>query len=74
MHGNPRQPGSISEELAHLELQLQVLEIIDEILNGTADSEAEARSSLRWYVDRNPGQPQRALLMHMLSVQRTDHS
>lgn len=73
MHGNSRQPGSISEELAHLELQLQVLEIIDEILNGTADSEAEARNSLRWHVNHNPGQPQRALLMHMLSVQRTDH-
>jgi hypothetical protein len=74
MNGNSQQPGSIREELAHLELQLQVLEIIDEILNGTEDCEADARNSLRWHVNHNPGQPQRALLMHMLSVQRTDHS
>jgi hypothetical protein len=73
MHPSSKQPGGIREELAHLELQLQVLEIIDEILNGTADCEADARSSLRWHVNHNPGQPQRALLMHMLSVQRTDH-
>ena len=36
--------------------------------------EADARSSLRWYVSANPGQPQRALLMHMMSIQRSDHT
>ncbi|MEV7572112.1 hypothetical protein AB0P28_03330 [Pseudarthrobacter sp. NPDC089323] len=74
MHGNRKLPRSICEEVAHLELQLQVLEIIDEILSGTAACEADARSSLRWYVSANPGQPQRALLMHMMSIQRSDHT
>jgi hypothetical protein len=59
--------------MARLELQLQVLEIIEEILNGTTDCEAGARHSLRWFVSRYPGQPERALLLHMLNIRRTDH-
>lgn len=73
MQGNRKSPRSICEEVDLLELQLQALEIIEEILSGTASLEADARSSLRWHVSRNPGQPQRALLMHMLTVQRSDH-
>jgi hypothetical protein len=73
MDGDRTFSRSIREELCRLDLQLQVLEIIDEILSGTAPDEADARSSLRMHVSRNPGQPQRALLMHMLSVERSDH-
>ncbi|MGY4542623.1 hypothetical protein ACVWY0_002547 [Arthrobacter sp. UYNi723] len=64
---------SIREEAAHLDLQLQALEIIEEILRGTAPEEAEARSSLRWHVAHHPGQPQRALLMHLMTLDRSDH-
>lgn len=56
-----------------LELQLQALEIIEEILSGTAPEEAEARRSLKWHVAHHPGQPQRALLMHMMTLRRSDH-
>lgn len=73
MDGDRTFSRSIREELCRLDLQLQVLEIIDEILSGTAPGETDARNSLRMHVDRNPGQPQRALLMHMLSVERSDH-
>jgi hypothetical protein len=55
-----------------LELQLQALEIIDEILSGTAPEESEARRSLKWHVAHHPGHPQRALLMHMLTLPRSD--
>ncbi|GAB5077372.1 hypothetical protein [Arthrobacter sp. AD-310] len=73
MGGRRKLPAGIREDMVHLELQLQVLEIIEEILSGTAECEADARSSLRSHVNRYPGQPQRALLMHMLSIRRTGH-
>lgn len=72
MSGNPKAPLSINEEVALLDLQLQALEIIEEILSGTDPREAGARASLGLFVDRNPGQPQRALLLHMLSIRRTN--
>ena len=71
MHGNSRAPVSITEEVALLELQLQALEIIDDILSNAEDCDADARESLMWHVAHNPGQPQRALLMHMLSIRHT---
>jgi hypothetical protein len=74
MSRNPNAPVSISEEVALLELQLQALEIIEDILRGTDPDEAEARSSLQRQVDRNPGQPQRALLVHMLTIRRSNLS
>lgn len=73
MRGRRKLPAGIREDMVHLKLQLQVLEIIEEILSGTADCEAEARNSLRWHVNQYPGQPQRALLMHMLTLRRSDH-
>jgi hypothetical protein len=51
-------------------LQQQAQEIIDEILSGTASSEAEARRQLEFHVLNNPGNPRRALLMHLVSVER----
>ncbi len=51
-----------------LPLQSQALEIIDEILAGSAPEEAEARASLRRQVARNPGRPERALLAHMMGI------
>jgi hypothetical protein len=74
MHRDRQSTRNISADVAHLGLQLQAMEIIDEILSGTEPCEAEARSSLTWHVEHNPGQPQRALLMHMLALRRTDHS
>jgi hypothetical protein len=66
-------PEEVPESRLKLELQLQALEIIEEILSGTAPEEAEARHSLKWHVDHHPGQPQRALLMHLMTLQRSDY-
>ncbi|MFB0840104.1 hypothetical protein ACETK3_19135 [Arthrobacter sp. E44] len=55
------------------QLQLQALEIIDEILSGTDPAEESVRRSLGGHVARWPGQPERALLMHMMTVRRPDH-
>lgn len=74
MSGKPKTPLSVTEEVALLDLQLQALEIIEEIMSGTDPAEAGARASLSLFVDRNPGQPQRALLLHMLSTRRTNLS
>ncbi|MGK3649105.1 hypothetical protein [Pseudarthrobacter enclensis] len=74
MSRKPKIPVSISEEVALLDLQLQSLEIIEDILSGTDPDEADARLSLRQQVDRNPGQPQRALLVHMLTIRRSNLS
>jgi hypothetical protein len=63
----------ITQLQLQLELQLQALEIIDEILSGTAPTESEARRSLTWHVAHHPGHPQRALLMHLLTLPRSDH-
>lgn len=74
MSRKPKAPVSISEEVALLELQLQALEIIEDILRSNDPAEAEARESLRQQVARNPGQPQRALLVHMLTIRRSNLS
>ena len=49
-------------------LRLQVSAIIDAILSDTKPEEAEVREKLRWHVANNPGQPEKALLSHLLSV------
>lgn len=64
---------SLVEVKGLLPLQLQALEIIDEILAGTDPSEETARTSLKWHVRQHPGQPERALLMHMMALPRSDH-
>lgn len=47
-------------------LRRQVTTIIDEILAETGRAEAEVRERLRRHVAENPGQPEKALLKHLL--------
>jgi len=49
-------------------LRRQSTSIIDEVLAGTEPEEAEAREKLRWHVANNPGQPEKALLEHLMTV------
>ncbi|MET4135290.1 hypothetical protein [Pseudarthrobacter sp. PvP090] len=49
-------------------LRRQVSSIIDAILSDTKPEEAQVREKLRWHVANNPGQPEKALLSHLLSV------
>ncbi|MCB5283884.1 hypothetical protein QK292_11715 [Arthrobacter sp. AL08] len=49
-------------------LRLQVSGIIDSILADTKPEEAAVREKLRWHVANHPGQPEKALLSHLLSV------
>ena len=35
---------------------------------STKPEEAEVREKLRWHVANNPGQPEKALLEHLLTV------
>ena len=49
-------------------LRRQVSAIIDAILSDTKPDEAQVRERLRWHVANNPGQPEKALLGHLLSV------
>ncbi|MEO5780581.1 MAG: hypothetical protein ABIO34_10590 [Arthrobacter oryzae] len=49
-------------------LRRQVTSIIDEILAGNGAAEEPVRESLRLHVARNPGEPERALLKHLLSA------
>ncbi len=49
-------------------LRRQVSAIIDAILSETNPEEAPVREQLRWHVADNPGQPEKALLNHLLSV------
>lgn len=49
-------------------LRRQVTSIIDAILSDTKPEEAQVREKLRWHVANNPGQPEKALLGHLLSV------
>jgi len=52
-------------------LRRQVSAIIDAILSETKPEEAPVREQLRWHVANNPGQPEKALLNHLLSVSTT---
>jgi len=49
-------------------LRRQVSAIIDAILSDTKPEEAQVREKLRWHLANNPGQPEKALLHHLLSV------
>ena len=49
-------------------LRRQAASIIDEVLAGTNPEEAEVREKLQWHVANNPGQPEKALLEHLLTV------
>ena len=49
-------------------LRRQVTSIIDAILSDTKPEEAQVREKLRWHVANNLGQPEKALLSHLLSV------
>jgi len=52
-------------------LRRQVTAIIDAILSETKPEEAAVREQLRRHVVENPGQPEKALLNHLLSVSTT---
>ena len=64
------QGGPPSPEVDHdLEpLRVQVSAIVDAILSETKADEAHVREKLRRHVAKNPGQPEKALLEHLLSV------
>jgi hypothetical protein len=49
-------------------LRRQASSIIDAILADTGPEEAEVREKLRQHVAKNPGQPERALLRHLLCL------
>lgn len=49
-------------------LRRQVASIIDAILADTKPEEAQVREKLRWHVANNPGQPEKALLKHLLNM------
>ena len=49
-------------------LRQQVSAILDAILSDTKPEEAQVREDLRRHVANNPGQPEKALLSHLLAV------
>lgn len=61
-----RRSPEVDEELEPL--RLQVSAIIDAILSDTRPEEAQVREQLRWHLANCPGQPEKALLNHLLSV------
>lgn len=63
---NFRRPADVDPDLESL--RRQVSAIIDAILADTKPEEAEVREKLRWHVAENPGQPETALLSHLLSM------
>jgi len=72
MYGNHKMSSILYEQDSPLPIQLQALEIIDEILSSTVESEAGVREALKQHLHNYPGQPQLALLMHMLALQPSD--
>lgn len=71
MQGNQRSPSMGCGDVSSLPIQLQALEIIEEILSSALPDEADVRESLRRQMANHPGQPEKALLMHMLTVRRS---
>jgi hypothetical protein len=71
MYGNQEVPSNVSEDPSTLPIQLQAREIIDEILSSPVPDEADIRASLRRHVANHPGQPEKALLIHMLTVRQS---
>lgn len=53
-------------------LRRQVSAIIDAILSDTKPEEAHVREKLRRHVANNPGQPEKALLGHLLTVKSVE--
>jgi hypothetical protein len=49
-------------------LRRQASSIIEAILADTGPEEAEVREKLRRHVAKNPGQPEKALLRHLLCL------
>jgi len=49
-------------------LRRQSRSIIAEVLADTNPDEGQVREQLRWHVENNPGQPEKALLDHLLTV------
>lgn len=64
--GRPRQLRGTDPDLEPL--RRQSTSIINEVLAGTGPEEADVRDRLRWHVENNPGQPEKALLEHLLTV------
>ncbi|MGO4228852.1 hypothetical protein AB4Y72_08265 [Arthrobacter sp. YAF34] len=64
--GRPRQLRGTDPGLEPL--RRQSTSIINEVLAGTDPEEADVRDRLRWHVENNPGQPEKALLEHLLTV------
>lgn len=71
MYGNQNIPSDVYEDPSTLPIQLQAIEIIDEILSSPAPDEADIRASLRRHVANHPGKPEKALLIHMLTVRQS---
>ena len=72
MYGNQEIPFIVHEDPSGvLPIQLQAREIIDDILSSPVADEADIRASLRRHVADHPGQPEKALLIHMLTVRRS---
>ncbi|UKA68491.1 hypothetical protein LFT44_08945 [Arthrobacter sp. FW306-05-C] len=72
MYGNQEIPFTVYEDLSGvLPIQLQAREIIDDILRSPVADEADIRASLRRHAADHPGQPEKALLIHMLTVRRS---
>ena len=71
MYGNQEMPSHVYEDPSSLPIQLQAREIIDEILSSRVPDEADVRASLRQHVANHPGEPEKAFLMHMLTVSRS---
>ena len=64
--GRAHQADQVNPDLEPL--RRQVWSIIDAILSDTKPEEAQVRERLRAHVANNPGQPEKALLSHLLSV------
>ncbi len=62
----PRQLRGTDPDLEPLRRQSR--SIINEVLADTNPEEADVRDKLRWHVENNPGQPEKALLDHLLTV------
>lgn len=72
MYGNQEIPFIVYEDPSGvLPIQLQAREITDDILSSPVADEADIRASLRRHVADHPGQPEKALLIHMLTVRRS---
>lgn len=63
-----RPPAAVQDDPDLGPLRRQVSAIIEKILFDTNPEEVQVREKLRWHVANNPGEPEKALLDHLLSV------